>query len=211
MKLGKTSWLILGIGIIVIALISLYTIYFQQTGEQKRLNESLAAAQDTMPQLTAERTDLESTLAEVEARLADIISRLEAGKAAYPSSVESIEYDEALFDFADSLELDIALLESEEPGDEAVEVEIENIEVEAVTYFVTSFIVDVRGDIGDILSFIHEIVTDEEFSTSTIELVDITIEHLTEEAKEGMTSDEIEKAEMPLASIRLIIYGYEGE
>jgi len=211
MKLGKTSWLILGIGIIVIALISLYTIYFQQTGEQKRLNESLAAAQDTMPQLTAERTDLESTLAEVEARLADIISRLEAGKAAYPSSVESIEYDEALFDFADSLELDIALLESEEPGDEAVEVEIENIEVEAVTYFVTSFIIDVRGEIGDILSFIHEIVTDEEFSTSTIELVDITIEHLTEEAKEGMTSDEIEKAEMPLASIRLIIYGYEGE
>ena len=51
MKLSKTAWLILGIGIFVIALGSLYIVYSQQGDEREQLNDSLPAAQATLPKV----------------------------------------------------------------------------------------------------------------------------------------------------------------
>ena len=213
MKLGKIAWLILGIGIIIIALGSLYMLYRGQLAEQERLNDALSLAQATVPKLAVDRTNLESTLTELQDKLAQATSRLKTAKAAFPtSSVESIEVDELLFQIADAWDLDITSLTAEEPSVQIVEVEVEDIDVADVTYSVTSFTVAVKGEVTDILDFINTIVTHEDFITATVEVVNITVpEPLTEEEKEDLTEEEIEEKEKPSATIQLVIYSFRGE
>ena len=246
MRLSRTAWLILGIGIFAIALGSLYTVYLQQKGAQDELNTNLETAEGTLSDTTlikegleSQLTNLESELTQLESELTQAISSLNSAKGRFPESVESIEYDELLFNFAHGYNLRITELIASEPGNEEVE--------EAITYSVTPFTVDVKGEVAGILDFINAIVTSEDFTCATAELVNINIpEPLTEAEKEaikeGLTAEiieglaeeelteeeredllwaltealveaekEIEELEMPSASIRLVIYGYKGE
>ena len=189
MKLSKTFWLILGIGIAVIAVGVLGWVYLDQRGEQKTLNESLSGAQTTLPTLISQRDNLESQLAQSESELAQAESSLREAKASFPESVESIEYDEALFDIADDCKLEITNLTASEPSDE---------EAETITYITASFTVDVEGTVAHILDFINTIATDEDFANATIELVNMQVPEPEEEGE-------------PSATINLVIYGYQGE
>lgn len=213
MKLGKTAWLILIVGVLVIALGSLYMLYRGQLAEQEQLNDALSLAQATVPKLAVDRANLESTLTELEDKLVQATSRLKTAKAAFPtSSVESIEVDELLFQIADAWDLDITSLTASEPGDEDIAVEVEDIEVADVAYSVTPFTVAVKGEVTDILDFINAIVTHEDFITATVEAVNIMVpEPLTEEEKEDLTEEEIAEKEKPSATIQLVIYSYRGE
>jgi hypothetical protein len=200
-KLGKTAWVILGIGIFVIAFVSLYMVYSRQDNEQEQLNDSLSAAQATLLTLVSEKEDWESqltqwesqltqlgsSLTETEDKLAQAASLLSRTAASLPESVESIEYDQELFRIADNWNLEITILTASEPSDNKVEVEVEDIKVEDITYSVTSFTVDVKGEVAGILGFIGAIVTSEDFLNATVELVKINIpEPLTEEEKEAI-------------------------
>lgn len=217
MKLSKIAWLILVIGIFVIASGSLYWLYLQEGPKQEELNEQLSAVQAKIPKLAAERASLESTLTELEDKLAQVTSQLKTAKAAFPALVESIEVDELLFGIANDWGLEIISLTASEPSDlkVAVEVETEDIEVEDVTYLVTSFDVDVKGEVSDILNFIHTIVTHRDFDTATVEIVSIVIpDPVSEEEKEGLSKEEIEEREemdTPSANIKLVIYSYKEE
>ena len=192
MKLSKTAWLILGIGIFVIALGSLYMVYSRQGSEEEQLSNSLLAAQQTLSRLTSERADSESTLTKMEDKLAQAELLLHKAKAKFPGLVESTDYAERLFNIADGCDLAVTEFTSLEPADQTAE-------AKDVTYFVTSFSVKVEGEVTDILDFINAIATSEYFTTATIELVDMDIPE--EETEE----------EEPSASIGLVIYGYKGE
>jgi len=214
MKLGKTAWIILVTGIFIIASASLYWLYLQEGPKQEQLNAQLSAVQAKIPKLAAERAHLESTLTELEDNLAQVTSQLKTAKAAFPALVESIEADELLFGIAEDWGLKITSLTASEPSDLEVEVEVEmeDIEVEDVTYLVTSFNIDVKGEVTDILNFIHTIVNHRDFDTATVELVNIVVpEPISEEEKEGLTEEQIEEKEMPSATIKLVIYSYKGE
>lgn len=237
MKLSKTAWLILVIGIFVIASGSLYWLYLQEGPKQEELSGQLSTVQARIPKLAAERANLESTLTELEDKLAQVTSQLKTAKAVFPAAVESIAVDELLFGIADDWGLEITSLTASEPSDlkVAVEAETEDIEVEDVTYLVTSFTVDLKGKapepdlteeeykayidkaVADILNFIHTIVTHRNFGTATVELVNIVIpEPLSEKEKEGLIEELIEEREeegieVPSATINLVIYSYEGE
>ena len=234
MKLSKTAWLILVIGIFVIASGSLYWLYLQEGPKQEELSGQLSTVQARIPKLAAERANLESTLTELEDKLAQVTSQLKTAKVVFPAAVESIEVDELLFGIAWDWGLEITSLTASEPSDlkVAVEAETEDIELEDVTYLVTSFTVDVKGKapesdlteeeykayidkaVADILNFIHTIVTHRDFDTATVELVNIVIpEPISEEEKEGLTEEQIEEREgiAPSATINLVIYSYEGE
>ena len=235
MKLSKTAWLILVIGIFVIASGSLYWLYLQEGPKQEELSGQLSTVQARIPKLAAERANLESTLTELEDKLAQVTSQLTTAKAVFPAAVESIAVDELLFGIADDWGLEITSLTASEPSDlkVVVEAETEDIELEDVTYLVTSFTVDVNGKapesdlteeeykayidkaVADILNFIHTIVTHRDFDTATVELVNIVIpDSISEEEKEGLTEELIEEREgidTPSATINLVIYSYEGE
>ena len=210
MKLSKTAWLILGTGILVIALVSLYLVYSRQGHEREQLNDSLLVARATLPKVVSEKEDrerqltqLENQLTQLESELTQATSLLAESKMSFPGSVESIEYDERLFRIADYYDLEITKLTSSEPGNKAVE---------GITYSVTSFEIDARGEVADILGFVNAIATDEDFTTATVELVDMKVPGpLTEKEKGELTEEEIEQAEKPSATIKLVIYGYKGE
>jgi len=189
MKLSKTFWLILGIGISVIAVGILGWFYLDQRGEQQRLDDNLEVAQRTYSILVSQRDDLESQLSQSESELAQAESLLREAKARFPESVESIEYDAALFGIADDCDLEITKLTASEPSDE---------EAETITYITASFTVDVEGTVAHILDFINTIATDEDFTNATIEMVNMKVPEPDEEGE-------------PSATINLVIYGYQGE
>lgn len=215
MRLSRTAWLILVIGVFVIAFAGLYMIYLREQQAQEPLNEALAVAQTVLPKLTTEATNLENALTEMEDRLAQAKSHLQTAKAIFPTRrVESIEVDEVLFGIADNWDIKITNLTATEPGDQIVpvEVEIEDIEVEDIDFTVTTFTVQVKGAVADILDFIHTIVNHQDFDSATVELVNIVVpEPLTLTEKEGKTEEEIEEAEIPSATLTLTIYNYQGE
>lgn len=215
MRLSRVAWSILIAGVFIIALVGLYLVYLREQQAQEPLNQSLAVAQTILPKLTTERTNLENALAETEDRLDEAKSHLQTAKATFPTRrVESIEVDEVLFGTAYSWDLEITNLTATEPGDNAVpvEVETEDIEVEDINFIVTTFTVQVKGEVADILDFIHSVVNHRDFGSATVELVDIVVpEPLTEADKEELTEDEVEEAEIPSATITLTIYNYQGE
>ena len=216
MKLSKTSWLILGIGIFVIALGSLYMVYHQQMQEQEQLNSELDTAQLLLPQLISEKDNSEKQLNRLNSDLAEAKSLLIRFREGFPESVESIEYAEELFGLADYHELEVIKLTTSEPDDKEIESESDSAdkEVETVTYTVTTLEVTVQGEVADMVDFVNAIVTGSRFTTATVELVEVTVpEPLIEQEEEieEETEEELEEAEAPSATVRLVVYSYRGE
>lgn len=208
MKLSKTAWLMLGVGVFIIAFASLYTIYSGQSGEQERLNSSLATAQVLLPKLIDEREDLEVELTQWEEKLDEATLSLSISEARFPRSVESIEYDERLFRMAYDCDLQVVELIASEPRTK---------KIEEITYTVTTFEVVVRSNraapktaagfepyidetVANILDFIDTVATSESFTNATIELVSMADLEPPEEVGGGETG--------PEANIQLIIYGF---
>ena len=108
MRISKKVWLIVGIGVFIIVLASLYTIYFREAGEREQLSESLAAAEALLPGLEDQREGLE-------ARMAQATSLLNRNQAQFPESVESIEYEDDLFEIADECKVAITRLTASKP------------------------------------------------------------------------------------------------
>jgi len=195
MRLSRTAWLILGIGIFAIAIGILCWVFLQQVQEQKGLNNSLSLAQATLPRVISERNDLESQLPQLESELAQAELLLNGVKARFPESVESIEYDETLFEIADDCVLKITGLIASEPGEE---------EIEGITYTITSFTVDVEGTVAHILKFIEAIATSE-YSPGETNFINAIIKEVTMEVFEPGAGGKSS------ATINLAIYGYQGE
>jgi len=147
MRISKKVWLVVGIGVFIIVLASLYTIYFQEAGEREQLSESLAAAEAALPGLEDQREGLE-------ARMAQATSLLNTNLAQFPASVKSIEYEDDLFEIADECNVDITRLTASKPLD---------ITAWVITYSVSSFAIKVEGSVADILEFIYAIRTGKGF------------------------------------------------
>ena len=222
MKLGKIAWLILISGVFIIAIGSLYWLYLQEGPKQEELSQTLSRTQTLLPILAADRTKLENTLTEVEDKLAQATSQLETAKAAFPNSVQSIEVDELLFGIAGDWGLEIVRLLATEPSDETVAVEmeesevgeseVEELEVEDITYLLTYFTIELKGQVADILSFVDTVVNHRDFTAATVEMVSITVpDPVSEKERAELSEDEIEERETPSAIIKLIIYTYKGE
>jgi len=184
MRFSRTAWLILALGVVVIAFASLCVVYFRQASEQKDLKSSLAGAEARLPQVISDRGALESQLAQRQSELAEAESSLSEAKAKFPLSAESIEYGEVLFGIADDCDLEVVSLTASAPSEE---------EVGEVTYAVTSFDMEVRGEVVNILDFINDIATSEYFTSATVEVVNINV------------------PETPSATIQIVIYSYQGE
>ena len=214
MRLSKVAWSILVAGVFIIAFVALYMIYLREQRAQEPLSQSLAVAQEVLPKLTTESTKLENTLTELEDRMLQARSQLQTAQAAFPTTrTESIEVDDLLFSIADDWGLDVVKLTATEPGDKSIppelEVELKDVEVEDVVFTVTSFTVEVKGEVVDILDFIHTVATHDDFITATIELVTLEVpELLTDKEKEELTDEEIADAERPSATMTVVIYNY---
>jgi len=177
MKLSRKVGLIVGAVILVAALVSLYIIYSGQAGERGDLQDRLSEAQTRLPTLTKQKQDLEDQLAQAE-------SLLDTSEAQFPESVESIEYDDDLFEIADDCNVDITKITASPPSGRTVG---------AVTYSVSSFVIGVSGSAENILTFINAVRTGDGFQLPW---------------SAEVTSINIDVAGS--ATINVNIYGYKG-
>jgi hypothetical protein len=180
MKLSKKVRLIIGIAIFAIVLAVLFSIYSGLAGERGQLENDLSVAQANLPKLTALKEDLEDQLAQAR-------SLLDRSRAKFPESVKSIEYGEDLFEIADDCDVEITRLAASMPTDQ---------KAGGATYSVSSFAVDVKGDVSDILDFVDALRAGVDFQLPwSAEMKAVRINY----AGEGT------------ATINLDIYAYKGE
>jgi len=179
-KISKKVWLIIGIAIFVIALVSLVRIYTQQVKEQDQLRTSLAAQQTLLRGLTASKNETEKQLAQAE-------SLFNTSRVKFPESVESIEYGEDLFKIADDCNVELTSLSPSMPTARTAG---------AVTYSVSSFSIMVQGDVNNILDFINALRTGDSFRQAwSAEVNSVSIDF-------GDAGG--------VATISVDIYGYKG-
>ena len=194
MRLTRTSWLILALGVFVIAFASLFVVYSRQASQQKDLKSSLAEAEARYPQLTSQIQTLQGQLAQRQSDLAAELLKLSAAKAKFPPSVQSTDYHQILLRIADDWDMEVMSLTASQPRQE---------NVDSLTYLVTTFGVAVRGEMANILDFLHTLATSQDFTSATVAVVSINIPE--PPSGQGGTP------EKPQATISLNIYGYPGE
>jgi len=178
MKLSRKATLIVVIVVFAIALGVLFYIYSSQNKERAGLNERLSWAQTLLPTLVDNRETKEDELTQAESLLA-------AGQAQFPESMQSIEYDDDLFEIADDCNVSLTQVTASKPATKTVG---------AVTYSVSTFVVVVNGGIDNIMDFIYAIRTGDDFQLPwSAEVTSI---------KTNVSSGS--------ANINVIIYGYKG-
>jgi len=178
MKLSKKATLIVIIVVFAIALGVLFYIYSGQNKERADLNERLSFAQTLLPGLVDNRETREDQLTQAESLLA-------AGQAQFPETVESIEYDDDLFEIAEDCNVSLTKVTASKPTGKAIG---------AVTYSMSSFVVVVHGGIDNIMDFIYAIRTGDDFQLPwSAEVTGIKI-----------------NVSGGSAEVNLIIYGHKG-
>ena len=193
MKLSKKVGLIVIIVIIVVALASLFTVYFRQAGEKGDLQDRLSRAKIILPTLVEQRDSLEGQLTSAQ-------SLLDSSRAKFPEVLTSIEYGEDFFKIAYGRNLHamaagcgvkLTRLAASKPN---------KINVDGVTYSVSSFTVIVEGDIGSTLKFIDAVGTGIDYNPTW----DFQLPWSTEVKSVDMEVGKLK------TTISLDIYGYKG-
>ena len=198
-NIDKKIWLIIGTVILVAALVFLVRMYTQQVQEQEQLRTNLAAQQALLRTLTVTENDTQNRLNQAQ-------SLLDASRAKFPESVESIEYGEDFFKTAYGQNLyamaggcgvNLTGLTVSPPTDKTVG---------AVTYSVSSVVVTISGAIDDVdvYKFIDAIGTGIDYKLPwSFQLpwsVDVTEVNIVNEVN----------GESATATINLDIYAYKG-
>jgi hypothetical protein len=186
MKFSKTSLMILGTGILVIILVSLYFNYTQKVSQRDVLFNSINIAQQALSKLSAERSALDPQLAQLEEKLSQTSATLTRAKQGYPASIEAIEYGTELVQLADDASLTITSLNN---------VAATSKDEGNITYNVTTFSLVVKGKVSDLLDFIHTIAQSRDFGSALIENIEMS----------DMNGEE------PSLSFTIIIYSYQGD
>ena len=200
MKLSKTSWLILTSSILIVAFVSVGAARSQKIDEQNRIQEELAVAELRLSKLQLD--EFSSQLEELEEHLSQIISQSKAIEDALSLPTENIIASGVLFDIAETSGVEITEIGSSEPVRD---------DLEGITYSALPFTVRVEGDTSSLNDFI--IALNDNFKTGAVKSVEINIPEAIEDGGEtGEEPAEGETAELerPSASIRLVIYTYQG-
>jgi len=188
MRLGRTAWLVLGIGIFAFALIALLVVYLGKSSDEKQKTADLATAETQLTQLISGRETLETQLPEQQSKLAAAQSLLLKTQAIFPELSENIEYDEVLAELAHDCDLELMSMAAEGPQEE---------EVGDVTCMVISFEVQVRGGVSNMLDMVNAIAMDERLATASVELANI--------------KTRIEEGLEPLGTIQFVGFSYPRE
>lgn len=225
MRLSKVFWIILGVGVFIIAFVALYMLYSRQLSDQAQVNSKLDLAKATLPRLVTEKqswnsqlTQLQSQLSEANTNLTQAKTALDKSRTGILASAESIEYDEKLFQIADAWNLDIIRVTASEPvakdmgGGIIFSVTTFTLQVqgrapEAAFASPDDYRVFVYGIVDDILAFVDQIVKDRNFATATIDPVSMNV-------PKPLTQEEVVAQDVgvdrPSAVITLNLYTYKG-
>ena len=215
MKLGKTSWLILIVGVVIVAFASLGLAHSRQVSEHEQINEELTVAE--MRLTNVQLKELQARKGELEAQLDESTAQLKAAEDNLSQSNESIDVTDFLFVIAQACGVVINDINSSDLSDD---------ELAGVNCSVIRLSINVEGEVSSLIHFVARLNND--FTTGVVDSVDISIREITEEEVEGEIDEETEgeteeeasgvetenstepEPEMPSASIRLSVYSHQG-
>lgn len=193
LKLGRTAWLVLGIGVFAAAFITLFMFYSHCSGEQADLERSLTGAQTQLTSIVSGKAALESRLADQDSKLAAANALLRSTQATFPRAHVNIEYDEVLADLAELHNLEVVSMKAAEPCEEVIG---------EITFTVISFEAEVSGTVYSILGMVDDIAEDAMFDSATVQVIKLKVP---EPEAAG------EEPEPPSVIIKLVGYSYGGE
>ena len=177
MKISKTFLFFMAVVVVIAGSVWLYMQYGTAVKERTEAQEALESAGKVRDQLTAEKPGLNSQLADASAaiqtwqakisvaqdKLAQAESGLVQAESQLPTEVNNLDYDEVLLAMAHASGLEVVSLETSGQ---------ENAQVGDNTNFVaTSFSLNVRGPVSNILDFYNLITSDPAFRTGQIDSV----------------------------------------
>ena len=184
MKLSKTSWLLITIGVLVITFASLGAVRAQQIHRQNQLNEELTLTELKLKGVQLEQ--LSQQQEELETRLNEATSQFEAVKAILSQPRGSVATSGILFDVAEACGVEVTDISSSG---------LSSDELEGVPCSVLILTASVEGDVLDLVSFITEL--NAYLSTGVVQSVSINVPETTSNEKST-------------ANIRLVVYMYQG-
>ena len=186
MKISKTSSLLLAIGIPVILLGSLGTVRSQQVQEQTGLYQELTLARQRLEKFQLEQLSFEKE--ELEKRLEQNISQLEAASAILHTPTGSISASDILFDIADACNVEVDAVTSSGL--------VGGGNLEGVACSTLTLTVKATGDIPELLDFIAKL--NDDLTTGLVKSVQIRIPATISLYK-------------PSANIQVVIYNCGGD
>lgn len=185
MKLSKTSWLILTIGIFVIIFAGLGVVRFQQVQQQNQLLEESTLAEQELDGVQLEQ--LSSRKTELERQLDQATSQFEAVKAIFSQPIKSVAASSILFDIAEAHDVEITEMSSLGPDSDSLE---------GIDCSVISLTAKVEGDVTNLVGFIIKL--NSQLATDVIRSITVTV-------------PEMDSGEKASVDIHMVIYTYQGD
>ncbi|MFC2002178.1 hypothetical protein ACFLUZ_06760 [Chloroflexota bacterium] len=206
MKLGKISWIILSVGIVMVAFASLGIARAQQVREHEQLQEEISITETRLAKYQLK--ELHVRQSDLEEQLNQATSNLKAAKDNLRQPIESIGVTGSLFQIAESCGVEITGISSSG---------IASDKLTGITCATIRLAIDVEGDVPNLISYVIKLNND--FTTGVVMSVQSNPQEMTEEETEGeQTGEEVEgepgeeeEAEKPSAHIQLAIYTYQGD
>jgi len=183
LKISKTSWLVIIIGIFLILLASLGVVRSQQVREQNDLKEKLAL---TQLKLQAIQLDpFSQREGELEEQLSQTLAQSETARSILSQPIGCIMVSDLLFDLAEANKVNITEITSSGMADS---------NLEGVPCLALTLRTGVKGEVADLVNFITTL--NNELSTGFVQSMEMTIP---------------ESKEQPSAKIQLIVYTHKGD
>ena len=189
MKLGKTSWSIITVGIIIVAFASLGAARSQQIREHSELDEKLSVAETRLNQFQLKQLSHQQEA--LGKQLEQTTSQLEAAEAILSQPRGSIVISDALFQIAEACGVEVIEITSSGPS---------GGDLEGTPCYVLPLTTRVEGDVPDLIYFVTRLNGD--LVTGVVESAEITLP-----GTSANTSADVK----PSANIRLVVYTYEGD
>ena len=193
MKITKTSWIILAIGIFVITFGSLGAARSQQLNEGKQLSDELAVAEMRLSKFDLKQ--LYSQQQGLEEQINQTTSQLEIAKVRLSQPNDSTTITDAIFRIA------------QVSGVELIEISSSSLtqgKLDKVGGLLLTLNTLVRGDVPNLIDFIMRLNND--LPTAIVKSAEITIP----EATDNVTDNATTEAKPPSANVQLEVFTYQG-
>lgn len=183
LKLSKTSWVVIIVGIVVVAFASLGIVRYQTFQDQGIAAEELAGLEGSINDLEVE--PLYDQQDELQKKLDDIILQREVAEGDYRQQIESIGVTDDFFRIAQASGVEVINLSTSSVAEGGLSgTDWSELAVRA----------RVEGDVSKIIGFVIRLNSD--FAMSIVNSAVVTIE-------------ETEGA-MPTGDINMVVYSYQG-
>jgi hypothetical protein len=194
--------------VFVAALVFLYMNYTKQTDAREVAQQNLNAANASLNKATNDKKSIQNQLdqansdvSKLQNQMTQALQNLANVKTDLPSSADSVDYDEILFDTANRFNVAVTSIATDKPA---------TSNVDNVAFNTSMFQIAVKGAMPDVINYLYALATEPPFDYATITTLGITTN------QETFTSTDAEGNEVQTTvtfeqwNVQITLYTYKG-